>query len=178
MNTILVNQEELNLKENDFPMLIHGEEGSGASLYTITMAVNLFSQDFFLVFLCGYPMAEEEFKKQLGMDSYKDKVVFYTKENVSEFKKFVNNSNNTKRIIFIKNIELFDEDVLDLILTRNNIILSGNVEKCGSKQKILNKKFNTKIFFSSLENMTFKLLQKYEGFLVSNNLQGMTKVKF
>ena len=51
MNKILVNQEELYITEKDLPILIHGEDGSGASLYTVTLAVNLFSQDSPIVFL-------------------------------------------------------------------------------------------------------------------------------
>lgn len=178
MNKILVNQEELNLTKINFPVLVHGEEGSGASLYTVTLAVNLFSQDFPIVFLCGYPMAEEEFKKQLDGTSYKDKVVFYTKEKVSEFKEFVINPINSQSIIFIKNIELFEKDVFDLILTKNKIILSGDLNKCSCKNQILSTKFNTKIFFSSFSNMAFSVLRKYEGFFVSKNLKGATKVKF
>ncbi|MDR3519358.1 MAG: hypothetical protein P4L63_00500 [Candidatus Pacebacteria bacterium] len=178
MNKILVNQEELNLTEKDFPVLIHGEEGSGASLYTVTLAVNLFSQGFPIVFLCGYPMAEEEFKKQLAGASYQDKVIFYTKEKVSEFKESVINPINSQRIIFVKNIELFEKDVFDLILLKNKIILSGDLNRCVCKKQILSTKFNTKIFFSSFDNMAFSVLRKYEGFFVSDGLKGATKVKF
>ena len=178
MNKILVNQEELNLIENNFPMLIHGEERSGASLYTVTLAVNLFSQGFLVVFLCGYPQAEEEFAKQVGGVFYKDQVVFYTKEKVLEFKEFVINPNNGKRIIFVKNIELFGEDVLDLVLAKDKIVLSGDVNKCDSKDQIFDTKFNTKIYFSNLDNVVLPALQKYEGFFVSGNLEGVTKVKF
>ena len=123
-------------------------------------------------------MAEEEFIKQLDGYLYKEKAIFYTKEKTSEFKEFVINPNNANRIIFIKNIELFKEDILELVFSKNNIVLSGDVDKSDCRQNILNKKFCTKIFFSSLGNMTVKLLQKYEGFLTSNNLQGITKVKF
>jgi hypothetical protein len=178
MNKILVNQKELNFTENNFPVLIHGEEGSGASLYTVTMAVNLFSQNFPIVFLCGYPMAEEEFKKQLDRTSYKDKVYFYTKEKVSEFKEVLINANNAESIIFVKNIELFEKDIFDLVLPKNKIILSGDLNKCNAKEQILNTKFNTKIFFSQFHDMKFAVLRKYEGFFVSNNLKGATKVKF
>lgn len=177
MNKILVNQEELNFIENDFPMLVHGEEGSGASLYTVTVAVNLFSQGFPIVFLCGYPQAKKEFVKQVAKISYKDQVVFYTKEKISEFKEFVINPNNKERIIFIKNVELFSDDIFNSVLSKNKIVVSGDISKCVCMKQILNTKFNTRIFFSPLENMTFKLLQKYEGFFVSNSLKGITKVK-
>jgi hypothetical protein len=177
MNKILVNQEELSIAEKDFPILIHGEEGSGASLYTITVAVNLFSQGFPIVFLCGYPMAEEELKKQIDGVPYKDQVIFFTQDEISKFKNFLNNTNNAERIIFVKNIELFKEDVFSLILPKNKIVLSGDIDKCSFKEKILNIKFNTQVFFSPLNNVVLPTLKKYEGFFTSDNLKGITKVK-
>jgi hypothetical protein len=177
MNKILLNEKEFNFTENNFPILIHGEDKSGASFYTISIAVNLFLKNLPIVFLCGYPMAEEEFRKQVNQDYGKDRIIFYTKERISEFKEFVADQNNQERIIFIKNIELFDEDIFNLISSKNKIILSGDINKCSFKDKILNKKFNTKIFFSPFNDVKLPALQKYEGFLVSSNSEGVTKVK-
>ena len=53
MNKILVNEKEFNFTEENLPILIHGEDKSGASLYTIAIAANLFSQKEKLVILCG-----------------------------------------------------------------------------------------------------------------------------
>jgi hypothetical protein len=177
MNQISVDEKEFNFTGNIFPMFIHGEDKSGASLYTVTMAVNLFAQNLPIVFLCGYPMAEVEFKKQVNQVYKKEQIIFYTKEHVSEFKEFITNPNNQERIIFIKNIELFDKNVFDFVLPKNKIIFSGDLNKCSSKDKILNINFKTKVFFSKLDDVKLPALQKYEGFLISENLKGITKVK-
>jgi hypothetical protein len=73
---------------------------------------------------------------------------------------------------------LFKEEIFDLVLPKDKIVLSGDINKCSFKNRILNTKFKTKIFFSALGNFTFKLLQKYEGFFVSDDLKGITKVIF
>ena len=93
-------------------------------------------------------MAEEEFKKQVGGDFDKDQAVFYTKEKVSEFKQELGNLNNDGKAIIIKNIELFEEEIFNLVFSKNKIILSGDVNKCDCKNQILSKNFKTKILFS------------------------------
>ena len=72
----------------------------------------------------------------MGENFDKDKVIFYTKEYVSDFKNFIENANED-RIIIIKNIELFEESIFDLLSTRNKIIISGDLSKCSFKNKIL-----------------------------------------
>lgn len=47
-------------------MLIHGKEGLGASLFTITAVADLYSKGKKVLFLNGYHMARDEFKSQVG----------------------------------------------------------------------------------------------------------------
>jgi hypothetical protein len=54
----------------------------------------------------------------------------------------------SERIIFVKNIELFSEALFDLVLPRDNIILSGNVDECVAKWKITEKHWNSIIAFN------------------------------
>ena len=157
-------------------MLIHGHDKSGASFYTVTVAANIFSRGSKIAFLSGYPMAQEEFRKQVGKDFDAAKIVFYTKEHVSEFKEFMSNAENQDRIVVLKNIELFSEDVFDLVSSKKNIIISGDLGKCNFKEKIMNKKFATKIFFSPFDDAALPPLQKYEAFINFNSLEGTTRV--
>ena len=173
MKTVLVNKERFNFTENNLPVLIHGEEGSGASFYTIVLIANLFSQGFKILTLCGYHMAEDEFKKQVG--DLGDKAVFYTKEKEFEFL-LSNLEDEDKRIILIKNVELFEDNVISTILKNKNVIISGDLNKCAFKKKILEKSFPIKIFFSKLTEIETPITNKYEGFFISDKLQGVTKV--
>jgi endo-1,4-beta-mannosidase len=177
MNLILFNEKEFDFTDDNFPVLINGEDKSGASLYTITLSANLFSQHLKILYLCGYQHAEEEFKRQVGGDFDKNYAVFYTKEQISEFKRFLGNLGAEERVIILKNIELFGEDIFDLISGRNKLIISGDINKCNFKNKILNKKFNTKIFFSPLDVVIPSMLKKYDAFFVWDGLKGITKVR-
>jgi len=47
---ILLNKEKITFREENLPILIHGEEGSGASLYTISLAVNFISLGSRIIF--------------------------------------------------------------------------------------------------------------------------------
>jgi hypothetical protein len=100
-NILLDGKEVTSLVPESLPMLIHGEEGSGASLYTICLAAKWYRQSYNILFLCGYPMAEEEFSKQVGSD-YKI-ATFYTKEKVEEFINALKQNLSDKTVVIVKN---------------------------------------------------------------------------
>jgi len=54
--------------KNDLPIVIHGEEGSGASLFFVKLVVTLAKAGNPLTFWSAYPMAKNEFLKELGGD--------------------------------------------------------------------------------------------------------------
>lgn len=176
MFKILLDGEEKQFSLDSLPILIHGEDGSGASLYTVSFAANLYSQGFTILFLCGYPMAEEEFAKQVG-SGYGNKARFFTKERIEEFKKVLASKNNDKKVIVIKNIELFGEDVFDLVARKLNIVISGDINKSSFKQAIVDKGFTTQIYFSPLEGVEFPEMNKYEGFVISDKYKGVTSLQ-
>lgn len=169
MPKLLLDKKEFNFTENNFPILIHGEDKSGASLYTITTAVDFYKQNLKIIFLCGYEQAKEEFVKQVG--TIDDKIIFFVKEEVEEFRKLLTKSDDI--IIIIKNIELFGENIFDLVSEKTKLIISGDITKCSFVNKILEKPFKTKIFFSKLKDINIPQLQKYEAYLLSDNLSGI-----
>ncbi len=173
MKILIDNKGLRQLNQKNLPMLIHGEEGSGSSLYTIALAAKWFQQGYIILFLCGYQMAEEEFRRIAGK---KDSARFFTKDRWKEFGKEFSLTSN-KRIVFIKNIELFNSDVLRLVSTEKNLVLSGDINKSNLKDMILQKQYMTKIYFSDFSDIKFPLLGKYEGLLVSANINGITKVE-
>jgi hypothetical protein len=169
MKIILDEKEVPLLVPESLPMLIHGAEGSGASMYTVALAAKWFTQGYKVLFLCGYAKAEDEFTRLVGGH---DSVKFYTKDNSEQFKHDVA---RTEAIVIVKNIELFDSDVLDAIST-NLFILSGDLSKASFKDIIFKKKFTTEVYFSKLDDKELPVLNKYEGFVVSGEYQGITKL--
>jgi len=179
MNKITLNEKIFECNENKLPLLIHGKDKTGSSLFTVTFATNLFAKGSKLLFLTGYHMAKEEFFKQIDpLSAGDDKVIFCLKDQINEFSHLVDTLPDiNERVIIIKNIDLFDEKTFGLISSKQKIIISGDINKCTFKDKILNKKFETKVIFSELENIKTPELQKYQGFLIEDNNSGLVSVK-
>jgi len=174
MQKILLGGHDLDIIKLSFPLLIHGEEGSGASFYTISLAANLYTAGFTILFLCGYEMAEKKFIEQVEkMD--KNKIQFFVKERVEEFKEVLTHINEDT-VIVIKNIELFAEDIFEFVSSRNKLIISGDINQCAFKDKIFEMHFDTRIFFSRLEKFDIPAMNKYEGYLLSTIGNGITKI--
>lgn len=173
MKIILDGNEVPELVPASLPMLIHGKEGSGASLYTIALAAKWFSQGYEILFLCGYPVAQEEFEKITGTKS--DKAKFFTQDRATEFMSELK-SQHDKRIVFIKNMELFDQPVYDAVQAAENLIISGDVSKSSMKEEMLQQEFITRVYFSSLPGAELSGLNKYEGLVTSGDYKGITKL--
>ena len=58
-------QEEVKLTTADLPILVHGKEHSGASLLSIVIASSFHKNGNKLLIFTAYPMAKEEFLKQI-----------------------------------------------------------------------------------------------------------------
>ncbi|MBP6883973.1 MAG: hypothetical protein KBC06_01950 [Candidatus Pacebacteria bacterium] len=179
MNKVLLNGDEFECGENNLPLLIHGEDKAGASLFTITFAVNLFASGSKLLFLTGYEMAREEFLKQTtSTHKGDDAVIFFLKDEVEEFARYMTTLPDINdRVIVIKNIDLFDEKTFDLIGNKQKIIISGDINKCPYKNKIQQMNFVTKVLFSKLEDNEIPELQKYQGFLTQNHTSGISTIQ-
>lgn len=177
MNSILLDEKEVEVLEpNTLPLLIHGAEGSGASLYTICLVAKWFKQGYDIVFLCGFPMAEQQFAQQVG-GNY-DRVRFYTQEKREAFEKVVSTESLENTIIVIKNAELFP-GVVDRVASFSNLVVSGDVNQAEDKERIRALKFATSIYFSPLESgdELVRGINKYEGVVVSEGYRGVTKLR-
>jgi hypothetical protein len=138
------------------------------------LAVKWFSQGYDLLFLCGYPMAEQEFAKQV-QSKYRN-VQFYTKEHVEGFKKAISFPLSSKTVVFVKNIELFHDEVFQVVSGIENLVLSGNLNQAHSTW-ITNEKFTTSIYFSPFQNEDLSMIKKYEGLVVSGDYRGVTRLE-
>ncbi len=179
MDTIILDGQPVEtLAPESLPLLVHGEEGSGASLYTICLAAKWFLQKHKILFLCGYPMAQEQFAKQLEERTIDRRhASFYTQEQAREFATAIAaEPPSSQTIIVVKNVELFSEDLIKLVLERKNLIISGDVNAAPSRNSLLVKPFSTTVLFSSLGETPMPPLQRYQGLVTSGTYRGVTSI--
>jgi hypothetical protein len=177
MHKILLNGKPSEILETYLPLLIHGKDGSGASFFTITLTASFLNSGSKVIFLCGYKMAQDELIKQIPNIS-EENFLLYTKDQAEEFINTLSMiENTTERIIIIKNIELFAEDIFDQISSYQKIIISGDINECVYKEKIMNKPYEGIILFSNLNKISLPPLEKHKGYLKSKSGEGLISLE-
>ncbi len=193
--TPLLNGKKWHLSKQDFPCLIHGKDKTGASLFTVSMLAALYSLGYKVLFLSGYHMARDEFIKQTNqpqntmlLDNEKDiisaakkQVIFVSGEDPNLFIKTSSDLKDIKeRIILIKNFDLFDEALFDSVKHLMLLVLSGDLDKCPYKEKVVERNATTRIFFSQPQykiDTTVPPMQQYQGYLISPTMQGIISLE-
>lgn len=177
MNTILLNRNVYHFSEDSCPILIHGEDHAGSSLFTVSLLADLYQQGSKILFLSGYPMARDEFVKQVG-EYQNDNVIFIKGTEHFDFLKSVKELGDIDdRVILIKNIDLFTQEIFDSVSSKNKVIISGNIDKVPYKDHILQKVYKTKIFFSPASFEQVPDLQKWDGYLIGQNKKGTVSLQ-
>jgi len=193
-NTILLNNKIYHFKEDELPCLITYKEKTGGSQFTVSMIADLFLQGSKILFFTAYPMAKENFLEQINGSESKTAYITNVEQLNTNIQAIILESGNeklfleavkelpdiTERVILVKNIEAFNQDVLDSCVPLSKVILSGNIDTCTAKKQIVNKKYNTTIIFSPPETIlpvTTPPLEKYMGYFSSNNKTGLIGLK-
>jgi len=190
----LINDEPYTFTTSDLSALIHGEEHSGASLFTMSLLSQLYFQGEPLILVTASPQTKEEFLTQTCGN--KDFISVTHEENVSqaEEKQVIHLlkdaeallpkllkilEDKTQRIVLLKNIELLSPQTLALFYDHPLTIFSGNLNTCSEKEPLLQLKYNAKIFFSPLHNdfrLTLPPLEKYHGYYQGKLSQGIVSL--
>jgi len=181
------------MRSTSLPCLVTGDEGAGGSFFTVELTRSMFLDGSKILFFSAFPMAKQQFFDETK--EFKDKIgKLYTFEEVDQKKTALfimeNNPqlfNDTvkilpdvqERILVVKNIEIVDVSVLETALKFEKIILSGNIDLCSLKEKILQKKIETKIFFSQSKNIPINLpkLEKYQAYFENTSKRGIITIK-
>ena len=193
---ILLNNENYFAGEEDLPCLITYAPKTGGSHFSVTLVTNLFLNGSKILFFTAYPMAKDNFFEQInGME---DRVVYIESVDQLEANKnaqvVILKSGDEKlfleiapkladineRVVLVKNIEVFSDAVFDYCSKLQKVIFSGDIDKCGAKDKIIAKGYKTIVAFSKPEfSLPFKLpaLEKYDGYLWSEKKSGLVKVE-
>ena len=194
MDKIHLNQKNYHFTEKDLPCLVHYAQGTGGSHFTMTMIADLFMSGSKILFLTAFPMARENFMKQVS--GYEDKVVYVTKGNQLDhhkqaiiiesgnqelFLEALNISDIQERVILIKNFEVFDNETIQKATLHNKIIISGDVDASAVKGELQKKKYQTIIQFSQPSTHiepTCPNLTKHTGYLWQNGKSGLVTVVY
>lgn len=183
-------RREVVFNHNNLPMMIHGVEHSGASLFSITVAALLHQKGEKLIIFTAYPMAKDEFVAQVGetkdifiLDDEKNldkalkfQTIFIQSGNVDLFVKILEyGASLADRTIFIKNIETIDVPILELVSAFKFLVsgdLGANKKQAGFKSV----KYNTKVFLSPLAGEIVPTLLKYQAYTNKNGVDMLLSV--
>lgn len=191
---MLIDNDELHFSNTDLPLMIHGDDGYGASLFSVSVIADLYEQGASIVFLCGYHMARDEF--DLQTQSKKDSIIIgedFSAQEIegkrvifipSEHPKLLGQmlealSDSEERVVFFKNFDLFDTNIFSAVENVPNLVMMGNIDKCIYKAKLFNKDWATQILFSMPQTeMHIKApkLEKYKGFIKSDSKEGIVSL--
>ncbi len=183
----IASNSELVFIENNLPAMIHGRDGSGASLFSITLAVSLYHSGSKLLIFTAYPMAREEFMNQIEnsesifylkkeeelVQALACQCIFVESGNIELFKKVISHQEElSDRIVFIKNIETITEPISNLIKDFK-LIISGDFDSNSTQVEFKTLSYQSKIFLSEMEGETIPSLEKYQACL---KLDGVEKI--
>jgi len=194
MPKVVLNNSQFHLAAQYLPCIIHGAEHSGSSFFSVACMADLFLSGQKILFFTAYPMARDMLLS-LTTDN-KDSGTIFTPDEIEkekgkaaiivksgDEKLFVDTLKNlgdiNDRIIFIKNIEVFSEEIYDAVSSFKKIIFSGDIDRCKFKDKLLKKDFKSIIMFSDMKATNFKLpeLGQYEGLMLGETNGGIIVVK-
>ena len=192
---ILLNNEEFHFDEDGLPCLVHYENKTGGSQFSMTIFADLFLQGSKTLMLTAYPMAKDNFYEQTkGMES---KIFFAEKKEdlvgSEKYQAIILKSGDGNlfmealktlkdiqdRVVLVKNFEIFDQNILDSSIKLEKIIFSGDINKSTAKKQISEKQFTTLIVFSdpkTLLPIKIPKLERYIGYLKTTNKEGLVKV--
>jgi hypothetical protein len=158
--------------KKDLPILIHGKEGRGASFFSIKLVSGFVKKNNPLIFWSAYPMAKQEFKKELN-DNVPPNVIIIENENPAELNKILLEI-DVGQTLFVKNFEVIPSEIRKMLLKRKLLVIAGDLEKALTRDEVL--KFPIRIFFSPYLGIKIPNLKKYQGYIFSNNENGFVSL--
>ena len=195
IDKIILNGEDYQISEGNLPALVTYGEHMGGSHLSITLIAQLFLSGSKILFLTAYPMAKDKFLEQIGPDhsgvafvnsieelkQAKDaQVIILDSGNEALFVEVANTLPDLhERVTLVKNMEEFKEEVFEVCLPLEKLLLSGNIDTCIAKEKISKTNFKTTITFNQPQtplSITVPQLEKYSGYLSSNNKNGIIHI--
>lgn len=177
----------------NLPALVHGVEGTGASFFSISLAVQLHLSKQKLIMFTAYPMAKEEFFAQIG----EDRTSVFCLDSIADIPKaegfqtiivksgdedlltaFMEEfANLLDYTLFIKNVEnIKSHDVVEYAVSHLSII-SGDVSKSPFAEILVDGEYKTKVLLSTLGSDDCSGLEKYQAKLITGSKECIVSLR-
>ncbi|MFN4181073.1 MAG: hypothetical protein ACK4FA_00035 [Candidatus Paceibacteria bacterium] len=196
MQKILLNEKVCVPNEQYLPCLIDYGEGSGGSQFSITFVVKLFNSGSKVLFFTAYQMAKENLYSIVGdgnpnvafitdvseLDGNLDKQCIIVESGNEQLfiECIAKHPELLNRVILIKNIENFSQQIFDMTINLPKVIFSGDLNACVAKDVLMIKDYESIIVFPNYKTQfDFEIpeLEKYTGFIhQKNGTQGVIKL--
>ena len=199
MQTIIetTSLEPVSFSSVDFPLMVHGRDKSGASLFSIVLAAGLHMKGEKMLIYTAYPMAGEEFRKQIGEKTdrlyvtsnhgeaetaSKNQTIIIEPGNTALFQEYLSSLPDiSERYILIKNIETIEDGIFDQTFFQHpKLFISGDVSKTTYLSEIMKVAWPTQVLFSEIvegsENYVAEL-PKYHAMMISHGSKKIITLK-
>lgn len=194
ISVLKIGDKKHHFTEANLPALIHYKCKEWWSHYSMTLIANLALQWSKVLILTWYSAAKEEFCqeakiliKQIAVvntltevkkNSNKQVIIIHDDDEKLCLEAIKTLNDIDERIIFIKNIDIFHTPLIDECLKHNKLVLSGDLDLCPIKEKLLKRKFASVILFSQPKIMlpyAFVRTEPYVGYIRSKNVKWYVK---
>lgn len=176
---VILNNQKINFESCDFPILISGAEKTGSSFFSICLTAELLKNGYKVLFLSAYPMAKDDFKKQVGT-KVENSIIVESGEENDLIKAIKDIPDLRERIVLLKNIDVYSNKIFNILEDLQLVIFSGDLDKCTFVNSLVHKNFPTKIFFSSSVKYPYSIapnLNKFCGEVVSADHGGIISLE-
>lgn len=184
-NDILLNNARFIMSESDLPCLIPYADKTGGSHFSVSLMKDFFRSGSKILFFTAYPSARENFMEQIAGEESKVAYIIDTQDLTTEAQVIIPESWNealfvevcktlpdiSERVVLVKNIETFGQEVFDVCLPLQKIILSGNIDTCIAKEQIVAHPFASVVMFAQPQidvPYTAPTLQKWQAYMWGN----------
>ncbi len=183
------------MKEVDLPCLISYGEKMGGSHLSIALVVDIFKSGSKILFLTAYSMAKDDFLDDVDIknsevvfvnsindlnDSKNKQAIIFDSGNSELFLNSIKLIPDLKdRVVFIKNIETFDKNIVDVCLSLEKVIISGDVKNSKYNKEILERNYKTVINFNQtigISSLEVSSLEKYTAYFSNEETKGIIRV--
>ena len=195
MSKVYLNDIEYIMKEVDLPCLISYGEKMGGSHLSIALVVDIFKSGSKILFLTAYSMAKDDFLDDVDIknsevvfvnsindlnDSKNKQAIIFDSGNSELFLNSIKLIPDLKdRVVFIKNIETFDKNIVDVCLSLEKVIISGDVKNSKYNKEILERNYKTVINFNQtigISSLEVSSLEKYTAYFSNEETKGIIRV--
>lgn len=149
---IFLNNQEFTFTEKDLPILIHGIDKAGSSLFTISLIAQFARNGSKILFFSRYDMAKEEFREQMRDGDLGNVISVKTGEEEDLLTTLKQTPDIQERVILLKNIDALRPDIFPAIKACHKLVISGDIDRCSFGDELRTIPFKTIIQFSPLRD--------------------------